>query len=343
MPTALRPTSEADIQSQVNNYLKSLLSGAQEQYGSMLGAADTGLYTQAHAGSAIQPILNQIGAPGMPADFGSLLDASGQPTVDSGSIDKAVQWLQGQVSQAPELALKMAADLHKTERDKAKAAIGILQGNQKYYLDWLKTQNTVLSGKETRTLNQQKFGLNVAKAQETAAYHQQLTKNANRSFAYQQRAHKDTLAQADADRRQPSATLSKLYGHMVDQDGNPILDTKTGGSIPVKPSTSSRSPYQQAVSTAVGLAKEGAQTKTVPANRFQGYPTMIKQQAATYEETVKRIVAAITPSMQEAGYGTAVIWGIAQKQANAWYGKRPRKPRTKSKTKPSGYSRPPIF
>lgn len=85
-------------------------------------------------------------------------------------------------------------------------------------------------------------------------------------YQEQVRTHDVAIQKAEAEGRQPNASLSRAYGYIVDKDGNPILD-KNGNHIQVAKSSTSKSKkeksnaqYQKAVGEAESMFQDSQPT-----------------------------------------------------------------------------------
>ena len=136
---------------------------------------------------------------------------------------------------------------------------------------------------------------------------------------------KRAAAEAEMEGRRPNAALSKVYGHMVDANGQPILDAN-GKRIPVKKSAGKGSNLSassksiivsratDAGTEALGKYTDGIWSRTKGASAEEGTPEYQKatdayqaRLKANYGNAMRVVMQAIGPHLRALGYTTAQV------------------------------------
>ncbi len=134
------------------------------------------------------------------------------------NMQESEQALMDLAAKRPELRSQILDELQKREMDK-------LQGR-------IQTQ--------AQDLYAAQFGETVRSHLTQEGLSRERNKLSKMRYNEQVRTHDMAIAKAQAEGRQPNASLSRAYGYIVDAKGNPILD-KNGKHIQVAQSTSSKS------------------------------------------------------------------------------------------------------
>jgi len=143
-------------------------------------------------------------------------------------------------------------DLRQATQDQEKALLELAQQRPELHDKILQQLQDLEMSKLEFRLKQQAQNLYSAQFGETVRSHvanEQLSRQRNQisKLRYQEQVkqHQLAISQAQAEGRQPNASLSKAYGYIVDAHGNPILD-KDGNHIPVAQKTDAKSRSQKA-------------------------------------------------------------------------------------------------
>jgi hypothetical protein len=143
-------------------------------------------------------------------------------------------------------------DLRQATQDQEKALLELAQQRPELHDKILQQLQDLEMSKLEFRLKQDAQDLYSAQFGESVRSHvanEQLSRQRNQisKLRYQEQVkqHQLAISQAQAEGRQPNASLSKAYGYIVDAHGNPILD-KDGNHIPVAQKTDPKSRSQKA-------------------------------------------------------------------------------------------------
>lgn len=237
-------------------------------------------------------------------------------------------------------------ELDRLERELDKQIPGI---RREYRNDLINQEFAKEEGRlkrDAQALYESQFGLDVVEAREKARHNTAQERAAARrsalaekQYQLQLKKNQQALTEAEAEGRQPNASLSKAYGYIVDQNGKAIL--RNGKRIPVgKKGGSGLTPYQQQQVRAAAV-QEARELRGEPKERSEleqqdgqgkyidrnGRPTNDKKKAQydtpyTFGEAMQTLMSA---------------YGLKKAQARAYLmqaGWKP--PRPKKKPKPKG-------